>query len=344
MGNDDVLILTIYALVVFYVLYQMALSYEAMQEAKIDILLDTKRLEENTSAQLLHKSYSNRIQAEVEDSKLDELLKRFEEATGHKIPEKEKKKPTFKRLTLDIQPIFEQPPVPEGQPAPENKVNITVLPQGKKSLDPSIRFFQVNLNNRTSDHQVFVDWDRCSITYLNKESQRVIRVLPNESFDLFQPQVYSVINPGQQLRASVTAEMNIGRSESTQQLEVQMPAIDIGKIASRIASNKAKKDAKGEKENGHSKSEKQDSGKDVPGKGGYYQKSLYSLTLWVGIKSLAEQESQTVSLLLPFSFDVALVPGEIAFLPLRWLLNRPGKRLQNIVTTTITGQPARSRR
>ncbi|NEP17718.1 MAG: hypothetical protein F6J97_12575, partial [Leptolyngbya sp. SIO4C1] len=199
MDSDDVLILTIYFLVVIYVLYQMALSLEAQQEDQIELLLDAEKLEKNVRAQLSYRSYASQIQAKVEDSKLAELLKEFEEATGHKV-EEDKKKPSYKRLVLSIETRFEQLASEEqtsDRSPQENQVSIAVLPQGKKPLEPSVRFLNVNIYNQTADYQVFIDWDRCSITYLNKEGQRVIRVLPDESFDLFQPQVYSVINPGQ---------------------------------------------------------------------------------------------------------------------------------------------------
>ncbi|NEP15425.1 MAG: hypothetical protein F6J97_00805 [Leptolyngbya sp. SIO4C1] len=166
----------------------------------------------------------------------------------------------------------------------------------------------------------------------------MIRVLPDESFDLFQPQVYSVINPGQRLIAPVTAEGSLGRGESSQILEIQTPAIDLQQLATRIVSDKSKsndKAARGSRQPPKKKDTK------APSREDYLKKSLYSLTLWVGLKSLASRDAQATGLLLPFSFDVLLLPGEIAFPPLRWLLSRPGQRIENIVSTTITGRPSR---
>ncbi|MEL6454927.1 MAG: hypothetical protein AAFQ40_09450, partial [Cyanobacteria bacterium J06623_5] len=63
----DALLLTIYFLVVFYVLYQMALSLEDKLEDKVIIHLDKEFLAEQTQAQLSCQASAKHIKASVEE-------------------------------------------------------------------------------------------------------------------------------------------------------------------------------------------------------------------------------------------------------------------------------------
>ncbi|MEM9904372.1 MAG: hypothetical protein AAF921_05035 [Cyanobacteria bacterium P01_D01_bin.44] len=347
MGNDDVLILTIYALVVFYVLYKMALSYEELQEDQIEILLDLETLDQKANAQLSHQSNVHQIQAKVEDSSImAELFKRFAEATGGEIPKEfkdPKKMPTYKQITLTPKAIFEKSQSPEDTFDLPSNISIAVRPQGKNPLKPPIQFLRVEVNNRTVDYQVYIDWDRCTITYFSKQGQRVIRMLPVGSIELSQRQVYSVINPGQQLRTDVTTEGNFSRNAETQRLEASNPMIDVGQLAALLQMGQSKGGKPGQ--SGDKKSDKPREASDKAGKSGdsnsrLTRKSLYSLTLWISVKALVERESQATNLLLPFSFDVVYLEGQIAFLPLRILLDWLRNRVEN-VNTTFTGTRAR---
>ncbi|GEM_PF-238498 len=58
-----------------------------------------------------------------------------------------------------------------------------------------------------SDHcTIYLDWDYSSITDLAKQPRRVIRVRPGVTFDLFQPQVFTIVAPKQTLRSTLVVE------------------------------------------------------------------------------------------------------------------------------------------
>ena len=61
--GSDVLILTIYFLVVIYVLYQMALSVESNLEDKVEIVLDREQLVDQIHGQLEQQGIPNFITA-----------------------------------------------------------------------------------------------------------------------------------------------------------------------------------------------------------------------------------------------------------------------------------------
>ncbi|MEM9162636.1 MAG: hypothetical protein AAGC54_06150 [Cyanobacteria bacterium P01_F01_bin.4] len=347
MGNDDVLILTIYALVVFYVLYKMALSYEALQEDQIEISLDAEALAQKTDSQLTHQSNPHKMQAKVENrSNILDLLKRFAEATGEELPEDlkkelKKKKNSDQQLTLTPEPIFEKSQSSEF--SIPSTISIVVRPQGKRPLDPPVRFLEVEVNNRTNDYQIYIDWDRSTITYFDQTGQRAVRMVPGTSIALSQRQVYSVVNPGQKLRTDITTEDRFSRNTETQKLEASRPMIDFGQLAllMQLGQSKGGKPGKpGDKKENKAGNAPENKGKSDKNNALFSKKSFYSLTLWVSIKALIEPESQATNLLMPFIFDLTYLKGQIAFVPLRIVLDWLRHRVEN-VNTTFTGPRAR---
>ena len=69
----------------------------------------------------------------------------------------------------------------------------------------------------------------------------------------------------------------------------------------------------------------------------------YSLRLMIGIRHITnQQKNHTTYLLLPFNFQSVLLPDEIAFPPLRWLLNRPRpENARDALTTLLLGRSPR---
>jgi hypothetical protein len=298
--GSDVLILTIYFLVVIYVLYQMALSLESQQEDLITIDLDTDRLLTQVEAQLAHQSYPDRIKARISDNPFGLSSKGF---NGMKVPAH------YRQLDLLVRS--------QQDPNKRGSLGITVAPLGRRPLGPPIRCLNVQISNRTPDVQVYVDWDRSSITFMSPQSQRVIRLMANMDLDVSQPQVFSVVNPGEALKMDVTTEGCFARNPENQRLEARKPLIELSQLAGLLAPL-----MEGPPELAK-------------------RKSLYAINLMVGVRRIADQESQTSYLLLPFSFDLTLLPGEIAFPPLRWLLNRPRRSAEDFWSTLILGRPSR---
>ncbi|NJL87916.1 MAG: hypothetical protein HC886_21160 [Leptolyngbyaceae cyanobacterium SM1_1_3] len=201
--TTDILILTVYFICVAYVLYQIALAQEAQRDDQVDIHLNQEALMAQLAAQLQQQGRAEAFAAEV-------------------LPSGDK--------PLDGSPFLRlQLPNPRQPEADVETIDMQVLPQGMRPLQPPIKALDVRILNRSQTIQVYIDWDRSSITRLNNQAQRVIRLsntMPNE---LFQPQVQSVINPGQLFSVAVTSESAFGRSGEAQSLEPQGPLIDLEK-------------------------------------------------------------------------------------------------------------------
>ncbi|MEL6130802.1 MAG: hypothetical protein AAFR30_12995, partial [Cyanobacteria bacterium J06628_4] len=118
--GSDVLILTIYFLVVIYVLYQMALSIESNLEDKVEIVLDQDKLVEQIHGQLKQQGKPNFITATVAELEL----------AGKKLPP---------RLNLTFSGSGEKVTIGKGDDALEyfleDTVMVSVLPMGKMTLN-----------------------------------------------------------------------------------------------------------------------------------------------------------------------------------------------------------------
>lgn len=196
--GTDILILTVYFIIIVYVLYQMALSFEARLEDQVNIQLDGDTLKTTVTSQLQQQGWEEVIEAQI-------------------LPNPPKPLEGKPCLAISI-------PQGEDQTAP---LLIQVLPQGTKPPKPPIPLLTVQVLNGVPDTQVFIDWDSSSITLHNIQARRVIRQIPGMTLDIAQPQVYSTINPGQFLTAAVTCEDALGRNKDTQVLEVSKPLVDL---------------------------------------------------------------------------------------------------------------------
>ena len=322
--GSDVLILTIYFLVVIYVLYQMALSLEKQQQDQITISLNSETLLERVQAQIDRLPNPGSIEA-----KISTLMPQG--FNGKRTPSE------YRQLNLSFPES--QPFGVNGKPLKgndgasnreedvlkqfglaRNSVSISVMPLGRRPLGPPIRFLSVQVVNRTPDAQIYIDWDRSSLTMMMPQAQRVIRVMPNMNLDLSLPQVFSVVNPGESVKMDATTERCFSRNRETQRLEVSQPVVDVAILSTLLTPEVA--------------------GLQEPS----IQRSLYSISLMVGIRRISAPESQTTYLLLPFSFNLALLPSEIAFPPVRWLLSRPRHSAENFWSTLILGRPPKYRR
>lgn len=292
----NALLLTIYFLVVLYVLYQMALSLEDKLEDKVSINLDTDFLREQTQLQLDCQADAKNITASI-----DEI--------GFK---KSKLKQTVLTLTIKKKVTKEQLNSPELSDLKKmgfseadilnllnKKLTIRVSPMGNQPLKP-ILYLSISANNDTADMQLYINWDRSSLEMF-KQGNRIIRSTPNMPRDLSQPQIFSVVNPGQVTTSNVTVEKKYFYNPETNQVELAKPLVN---LKERIELSQMTDPTKAEKN----------------------VQPLYNLDLMIGLKHVTEPDRELINLLVPFSFELEIKPDQIALPPLRWLLRHFGRR------------------
>ncbi|MEL6333896.1 MAG: hypothetical protein AAFQ76_15045 [Cyanobacteria bacterium J06626_26] len=298
--GSDVLILTIYFLVVIYVLYQMALSIESNLEDKVEIVLDQDKLVEQIHGQLKQQGKPNFITATVAELEL----------AGKKLPP---------RLNLTFSGSGEKVTIGKGDDALEyfleDTVMVSVLPMGKMTLNRSLGSLNINIKNSTS-HRIYIDWDRSSVTTgMPRWTQRVIRSNIPITGTLSQPQVLSVIYPDGTFITQVTGETCIGHDPETQNLVPIMPLVEILEIAQLL------------------KNRIEEFGEDAS----LPPVIAYTLILMIGIE---QPNQKTIYLKLPFDFQAKLLAETIAFPPLRWLLSGPRPaNARDALSTLLLGRP-----
>lgn len=247
----DILILTIYFICVLYVLYQMALSVEANLEDQVQIVLDAETLNAAIAPQLAQQNRSDLSSKVVSSPKLSYLELTF---------------PLDKSET--------------------GRVQIQVNPQGERPLQPPIQQLAVSVINGLPDQQVFIDWDSSSISVHGGLAYRVIRQVPGMPTDLFQPQVYTVTNPGQVVNVGVTSEALFRRPENALSVQSAPVLIDLERIPEMKEPLRT-----------------------------------YSIRLLVWVKSMTQPDLRPVRLLVPFNFRIEVLPDHVALPILSWLLD-----------------------
>lgn len=120
----------------------------------------------------------------------------------------------------------------------QNVINVNFKLAKEYKLD-ELRELNINLENKTEKDILYIDWDRSVITDFNGRSRRVIRIVPGMTLDLFQPQVYSVITAGKNLKEKFTAEDVLNRESDSEVLKVSLPLFDLNKL--KKGSNNEKK-------------------------------------------------------------------------------------------------------
>jgi hypothetical protein len=69
----------------------------------------------------------------------------------------------------------------------------------------------ITVSNKSAKLPIYVDWDYSSLTDLDGRSRRVTRLVPGNTLDLFQTQVFSVIAPTRSLQEAIVAEDMLAR-------------------------------------------------------------------------------------------------------------------------------------
>lgn len=291
----ETLLLTVYCIVVFYVLYQMALSLENKLEDKVTIVMDKKTLERQTKEQLSLQTKARGIDVRVKDIGIgkDKKVKApallFVLKSDQEIPVDPVSKEVQKALKMSDEALQEYL---------HEKITIRISPTNKQKLKPVV-FLSVSINNDTANTQVYVDWDRSSVERFGQGS-RAIRSTPNMPVDLSQPQVLTAINPGMTVVSNVTTEQRYSRNPATNQVEMPKPLVD---LKQEVAMAKLT-DPKKEDEN---------------------IQPLYALDLMLSFKNRIEPDHEMVKVLLPFIFKMKIEVDKPAFPPLRWLLRHVGR-------------------
>ncbi|NEQ52197.1 MAG: hypothetical protein F6K11_18995 [Leptolyngbya sp. SIO3F4] len=307
--GSDVLILTIYFLVVIYVLYQMALSVENTLENKLKVALNDNFLLEQVNLQLEQLAKSQKTPQKI-TANIDQL-----EIKGTKLP-----------------PFLSLQVTSHNDPEEKFMVLVDVGPTGKMPIASEIKDLSISIQNTTNDAQVFIDWDQSSITSGKaRRTQRVVRSGIPITGGLPRAQVLSVINPKESFFSKVTGENCLGFDADTQTLKAKIPLAEMIEVAEYILDmmelNSKLNSASGE-----------DFIEEEVG-----PTLVYGLRLMLGIRQITyEQNSHTTYLMLPFEFEAIMLADEIAFPPLRWLLNRPRPAsARDAISTLLLGQPSR---
>jgi len=290
------LLLTIYFLVVFYVLYQMALSLEDKLEDKVIIRLDTDFLAEQTQMQLSSQRVKH-ISANSAEIKLKDTKIKYQAlslSVKQELSDEQLNSPQFqdmKSLGMTEPEILEML---------QKKMMIRVGPTNKQPLRP-ISYLSITATNDTPDMQLYINWDRSSIE-MYKQGHRIIRsTANNRPRDLSRPQIFSVVNPGQSVTSDITIEKNYEYIGETQQMKLSKPLVD---LKERVELSQMTDPTTAEKN----------------------LQPLYNLDLMVGIKRTIERDEALINLLVPFSFELEIQPDKPAFPPMRWLLRNFGRR------------------
>ncbi|MEM7063964.1 MAG: hypothetical protein AAF572_12475 [Cyanobacteria bacterium P01_B01_bin.77] len=296
--SNDVLILTIYFLVVIYVLYQMALAIESNLEDKVKVDLDREALTNEVNRQLARQTHLKNATASVEELKL-----------------------TIKGKTIKLPPFLGIQVPAQADPQSLRQIRVTVTPMGKMSRNTSHKSLNIEVHNLTADAQVYVDWDKSSIA-ANNSTQRAVRTGIPMGSDLSRGQILSVVNPGDRFKTEVTGENCLSLNADSRTLEAQKPLINMEGVITKLSDPLNRVDSFDDED---------------------LSIVAYSLRLMVGVRYITERRTNyTAYLLLPFDFMAVLLPDEIAFPPLRWLLNRPRpENARDALTTLLLGRPSK---
>lgn len=308
----EALLLTVYFLVVIYVLYQMALSLEDRLEDKVIIRVDQAFLAEQTQAQLSTQAEARHITASTEQrgfggSKAMRPVINLAFDPHHELPLDSPKLDELRDMGMDDEGIRE---------LLRKNIAIQVSPTGRQPLRP-VSYLSILIVNETADAQIYIDWDRSSLEMFG-QGNRIIRATPNMPLDLTQHQIFSVVNPGRSMVSDVTIEKNYVRDADTNQVKLARPLVDLKERVERSQLT-----------------DPTSSQKNI--------QPLYGLDLMIGLKRTTEPDIKLINLLVPFSFTLEIEADQIALPPLRWLLHHFGRRNRPL-ESLLWGRQQRQRR
>lgn len=169
---------------------------------------------------------------------------------------------------------------------PVGAIGLRVLPEGKLPLEPPIKVLNVSIANTLPDQQVYIDWDRSAISVHKGFAQRVIRQVPGMATDLLPRQAFTVVNPGFETQVTVTGESLLNRNDNQISLEVEKALVNLRAIPKMPPPVRQ-----------------------------------YTLQMLLLMQSLRYPDSPPLQLILPFTFQIEILPDHVALPVLSWLLN-----------------------
>ncbi len=180
----NALLLSVYFLVVFYVLYQMALTLEKNREERVEIRLDNEFAAAQTQSQLSAQPDARHIKAIAREVGLGKP-KKGEKPKPKKpavfvIFDTNKKVPATSPDLVPLRLLGMSEDA--AQEALQPKVIIRLDPVGKERLR-QVPYLVVSVQNMTADRQIYIYWDRSSIEMFG-QGNRIIRSTPNMPLDL----------------------------------------------------------------------------------------------------------------------------------------------------------------
>lgn len=297
----DTLLLTIYFIVVFYVLYKMALGLEDKLEDKVVILLDEKTLNQQTNDQLSFQKNARRFSARIKQVALGKE-KKVKHTALQLVADPDKLMPIGPEALL----LQEKMKMSDEalQEYLHEKITIRVSPINKQKLKPVV-YLGVTVDNDTANTLVTINWDRSSIEMFG-QGNRTVRSTANMPIDLSQPQVLTVVNPGMVVSSNVTTERKYNRDPETNRVGMPEPLVD---LKQRVEMSKMTNPTS-------------DKANIQP---------LYTLDLMLGLKGRTETDTELVNVLVPFIFKMKIEVDQPAFPPIRWMLRNFGSqsKIQN---------------
>ncbi len=133
---------------------------------------------------------------------------------------------------------------------------------------------------------MFIEWDRSALSIHGGYAQRVIRQVPGSTTDLLPSQAPTVVNPGLQTNVSITGESLLSRPENQMTLEVGPALVNLSQVPNLPAPMRK-----------------------------------YSLQLVMWVRSTLHPNSPALQMILPFNFQIEVLPDHVALPVLSWLLN-----------------------
>lgn len=97
----------------------------------------------------------------------------------------------------------------------------------------------LELKNKSLVQAIYLNWQYSTLTDFKGRSHRIIYDVPGLTMDLFQPQVFTVIAPGQTLEAKLLTENCLTRDTQNNALSVKNPVFDWKTLKENIIENKA---------------------------------------------------------------------------------------------------------
>ncbi|NEQ47883.1 MAG: hypothetical protein F6K00_31880 [Leptolyngbya sp. SIOISBB] len=164
-------------------------------------------------------------------------------------------------------------------------IRLDIKPFGRQALTPPIKEIVVEVNNQLPNRQVLINWDYSAISMFGQPGQRTIRKIPGQPIDLLPSQALTVVNPGFKSVSMLINEAALNRPENQVALSVGSNLIDFQKISDM-------------KE----------------------QMRQYRLQMVMWVRSTLHPNSHALQIILPFDFQIKVLPDHVALPVLSWLL------------------------